>query len=319
MVNAVVRFDAGTNGVLSELTSGEIMIDGRTIGSGKIIAASPDIRSLIFQTPKGAVLFADTTAATTTDVSELFAGKGFSPVSGTQFSFDPSDNGTIFAATTQKIGWFDMRQNIGVTLSTAPKGTMITGNLALSPSTAAWSRSLEKNDVTSSTLVFYDLSSRTIATTTVALGSPVKALSWVTGNLLGILSQNGSFSLYDTNQQTLQKIADDVRSASVTQDGSRIATIESHSLEIFTPNDPLGYYRFNIPNIADAQGAAWYRDSDHLFIFYPDHVAFLDLEDAALTNFTTVARGTSPHYDPDANTLYLIDPQSGLIKLDFPK
>jgi hypothetical protein len=317
--DTVASFDAGTNGILSESSSGKIMVNGKTIGSGKMIAVSPDMRSLIFQTSNGAIVFADLAEATTTNVSELFAEKGFSPVPEVQFSFDPSDDGAVFAVNAQKVEWFEMRENSGVTVSAASKGTVITGNLAVSPSTAAWTHLLGKNDTASSTLVFYDLSLKTIATTTVALGSPVKELSWVTGNLLGILSQDGSFFLYDTNQRTLQKIADDVRSASATQDGSRIAALESRSLEIFTLGDPSGYYRFNLPNVADAQGTAWYRDDDHLFIFYADHVAFLDLEDAGLTNYATVARGTSPQYNPDANALYLIDPQSRLIQFNFPR
>jgi hypothetical protein len=137
--------------------------------------------------------------------------------------------------------------------------------------------------------------------------------------MLGILTEDGSFYLYDTSQQNLQKIADDVRSANATTDGSRIATLESGSLEIFTLNDPKRYYRFNLPDVGNAQTALWYRDGDHLFISYPDHVAFLDLEDASLANFTTVALGTSPQYDPETNALYLIDPNGALLRFDFPK
>jgi tricorn protease-like protein len=136
---------------------------------------------------------------------------------------------------------------------------------------------------------------------------------------LGILTENGAWYVYDRNRQNLQKIADDVRNVSVTQDGSRIATLESNSMEIFTPDEPDGYYRFNLPDVSDAQAAIWYRDKDHLFIAYPDRVAFLDLEDASLANFTTVSSGTSPQYDPDANTLYIIDPRNNLLRFDFAK
>ena len=254
MANTVVRFDAGTNGVLSELTSGKIY-DGR-----KNDWLRKDHRRI----PRYAI-------SHFSDAERSGAVRGHSGGNNNQrlrrfsprriFSRLPERNsrsiprtiGAVFAANTQKVGWFDMRQNSGVTMSTAPRGTVITGNLTVSPSTAAWARSLGKDDAHFIHACLLRSSLRTIATTTVSLGSPVKGLSWVTGNLLGILSQNGSFFLYDTNQQTLQKIADDVRSVSVTQDGSRIATLESHSLEIFTLNDPLGYYRFNLPDIADAR------------------------------------------------------------------
>jgi ligand-binding sensor domain-containing protein len=144
-------------------------------------------------------------------------------------------------------------------------------------------------------------------------------MNWLSDNMLGILADGGSFYLYDMNGQNLRKIADDVKSFGATENGLRIATLESNSLEIFTLNDPEGYYRFNLPNVADAQTALWYRDSDHLFISYLDHVAFLDLEDASLANFTTVSSGTAAQYNPQANTLYIIDPRGNLLRFDFPK
>ncbi len=315
----IVHFDATVNGIVSEATDGSISENGEPIGAGKILAVSPDAQSVVFQTVNGEVMFGDLPAGTVTNVSELFLDQEFSATSGTQIMFDPSTRGTLFAANAKKIIWLDLAQNTGVTLDAATKGISFAGTMAVSPDTAAWARSSTGNNVTSSLLVFYNLSSKTTASTTVALGSPAKELSWISGNLLGILSQNGAFFLYDTNQRTLQKMADDVRVVSATRDGSRIATLESHSMEIFTLNDPLGYYRFNLPDIADAQNATWYRDGDHLFISYPDHVALLDLEDAELTNFITVARGTSPEYDQNSNMLYLMNPEGHLTKFSFPK
>ena len=98
-----------------------------------------------------------------------------------------------------------------------------------------------------------------------------------------------------------------------------IATLENRSVEIFSLADSSNYFRFNIPNVDEVQKLIWYKDDNHLFVAYPDHVALLDLADYGLTNFATVAIGTSPEYDPQNNSLYLIAPSSTLIRFDFPQ
>ena len=43
-------------------------------------------------------------------------------------------------------------------------------------------------------------------------------------------------------------------------DGSTLAALEYHSLEIFVFNGLPNYYRFNLPDVADVQGLIWYKD-----------------------------------------------------------
>ena len=249
----VLDFTAAGNGLATETPGGKIVMDGKTVGNGKIIAASPDMQSIVFRAPNGSYMFTDLPAGIARNISVSLSEEGLTSASSTQFFFDLSDDNLVFAADGNKIGMFDMQQDTGAILDAAQKGTVIQGNLAVSPNTVAWTRSSGKTDAPSS-LVFYDLPSGTITSTTVVLGSPVKKLSWISGNILGILTENGALSLYDTNQSTLQKIADDVQEVSATREGSRIAALESNSLEIFTPNDPAGYYRFNLPDIGECPG-----------------------------------------------------------------
>jgi hypothetical protein len=67
------------------------------------------------------------------------------------------------------------------------------------------------------------------------------------------------------------------------------------------------------------QGLIWYKDDAHLFVQYPDRVAFLDFADTNLKNLTTVSPGTEPQYDAQENSLYLIDQGQKLLRFDFPQ
>lgn len=313
----IASFATTRANLILEKTNGEIARNSEIIGFGKMIVNAADAQAIIFQTAKGTYEFMDLATDVATNLSNMMSRAGFGATSPLEISFDPSVNTTVIAADGAKVDLLDMAQFTNTIIGKAPKGEVIAPSIAVSPNTVAWAESA--SHANSSTLFFYDLSLKITASTTVALEAPVKKLAWISGGLLGILTENGAFYLYDTNQQNLRKIADDVRSSSATADGSRIATLESNSLEIFTLNDPEKYYRFNLPDVGDAETALWYHDSDHLFIAYSDHVSFLDLEDASLANFTTVAQGTSAQYDPDANALYVIDPADQLLRFDFPK
>jgi hypothetical protein len=311
----VLGFQESQNNIILEGTDGRIVFDGTSIGSGKLIAESPDLRSIIFQTTRGIYEFENVPDGVQTNLSDILQEE-FGSATPSELFIDPASDETVIAASAGKIELIDMTSAAGAPIDTAPRGQAIADSIAISPATIAWAHSTLRTN--SSSLFFYDISSQIVASTTVAFEAPIKKLGWVNGNTLGILAENGAFYFYDTNQQTLQKVADDVRSFSATTDGARVATIESESIEIFTLNDATEYYRFDIPDAGSAQAALWYRDDDHLFIAYPDRVAFLDLQDASLANFTTVASGTTAQYDPDANALYMIDPQNDLLRFNFP-
>ncbi len=316
--STVINFRESQNDTLSENSNGEISFDGKVIGFGKLIAATPDLQSVVFQTAKGTYEFATTQTGTIINLSNMLAKAGFSTATPPKIFLSPSADGIIFAVNAERVEMIDATQGTSSKIDEAPRGQTIANAIAVSPDTVAWARSGNQR-MSSSSLLFYNLSSETIASTTLSIEGSVKELNWITNSLVGILTENGSFYLYDASQQNLQKTADDVRSFSATVDGSRIATLETRSLEIFTPKDPEGYYRFNLPDVGNAQTLLWYRDDDHLFVTYPDRVAFLDLEDTNLTNFATVSPGILPHYDPQTNALYMLNFQNRLLRFDFAK
>jgi hypothetical protein len=140
----------------------------------------------------------------------------------------------------------------------------------------------------------------------------------VRNNILGILASDNTLYLYNVPNEQITMLANDVKQFYPTTDGSALAALEYHSLEMFAFNGMPDYYRFDLPDVADVQGLIWYKDDTHLFIQYSDHVAFLDLADTPMKNLTIVSLGTDPSYDPQENSLYLIDNGQKLIRFDFP-
>ncbi|MDE2019499.1 MAG: PEGA domain-containing protein [Patescibacteria group bacterium] len=141
-------------------------------------------------------------------------------------------------------------------------------------------------------------STRALASTTIA----ARSLALSKGNLLA-----GSTTL-----------ANDVRSFSVSADGTMVAALEHKSVEIFSFTDSSAYERFNLPDIADIKQLVWYRDDEHLFVAYPNSISFLDLADVGLMNFATVASASSfEAYDRDLNILYVLQ-QKKLEQYQFP-
>lgn len=170
---------------------------------------------------------------------------------------------------------------------------------------------------TKNKLSLFDIATATM-TQSVAISGNNIVTTWISGNIVSILQVDGELYLYDTNAQTLTKLADDVKNFAVTADGSMVAALEHHSLEIFSLADSSIYYRFNLPNVDVATRVIWYRDRSHLFVVYSDHVSFLDLTDSGLTNFITVANGVSPLYDPNTNSLYLKTSINQYSRYNFP-
>lgn len=312
----IARFVVGPSKLIAQNPGGHISLNGTPVGNGTLIAASPQMDALIFRGAGGATFFLPLPNGSAVNLSIPLARDGVD-AENPRVTLDPLDGRSVFVLTPTKAVFVNASTGISATLAVAPSNeSFVPATAAVSPGDIAWARSM--NGTGSSTLVFYDPSSGNLSSTTVATDGSIVSLRWISGNTLGILTDRGNLSLYDIGNATLQHLADDVRSFSATTDGSRIAAVESRSMEIFTPHDPEGYYRFNLPDIGNTMAAIWYRDDNHLFVVYSDHVSFLDLADVGLTNFTTVATGTQASYDASTNALFLLSPDDQLLRFDFP-
>lgn len=309
-------------GVVTESGSGAITWLGKTIAYGTIVSHSADLKTAIIGSVSartGATVYSlyNFTDATSTPLAAALASAGIRPTAETNIFIDPTDDTGIFVQTPAKIVRIDAGTLRVAVIATASTGQTIESPIAFSPSVMAWA--LTENASGTSRIVVYDKFSGDTVDSSLVVPGQVGQLAWVRNNVLGVLEANNALYLYDVSSEQLTTLADDVKQFYPAPDGSAVAALEYNSLEVFVPDGQPDYYRFSLPEIANAQGLVWYKDDTHLFVEYPDHAAFLDLADTALRNFTTVSNGTDAFYDQQENSLYIINAAQSLVRFDFPQ
>ncbi len=292
---------------------------GKTIGYGTVVSHSADLKTAIIRTVSariGATAYSlyDFTATTSTNLSILLKQSNIASTPSTNIFIDPYDDTSIITQTPAKIVSINSDTHRATAIDTAPTGETIESPIAVSASVMAWARYA----TSTSQIIVYDKFSGNTIDSSLVIDGPIRQLAWVQNNVLGILASDNTLYLYNVPNEQLATLADDVKQFYPTADGSALAALEYHSLEVFAFNGVPDYYRFNLPAMTDVQGLIWYKDNTHLFVQYPDHIAFLDLADTAIKNLTTISLGTNPSYDVQENSLYLIDNGQKLIRFDFP-
>jgi hypothetical protein len=319
-------FEVDSDDVVTENTNGAIGWRGKTIGHGDVISHSTDLKTAIIRgtnAKTGDVTYSlyDFTASVNTNLSAILQKSNIKSTPTTNVFIDPYDDTSIIAQTSAKIIDIDSGTRQATGVDTAPTGETIESPIAVSASVMAWARLTTNGRDASSTsqIIIYDKFSGDTTDSSLVINGRVKQLAWVRSNILGILASDNTLYLYNVPNEQLTTLADDVKQFYPTDDGSAVATLEYHSLEIFAFNGLPNYYRFGLPDMTDVQGLIWYKDNAHLFIQYPDRVAFLDFTDTTIKNLITVSLGTDPSYDPQENSLYLIDDGQKLLRFDFPQ
>jgi len=305
-------FESGGD-VVAETNAGAIVAAGKVVGSGEIVDHA-GVRSMITRAPNGIYRFYDLARNTSTNLSSIISAIGSNPSLIQSIVVDPSDPGTVFAETQARVLSISPALRDATILATTSPAAVLAPGLAISPSFIAWASAVQGSNTSS--IGIYDRFLGTGSNAIVSVRGSVRSLKWIAPTALGILKDDGSLYRYDIAAQSLQKIASDVRSFSMTADGTALAALESSAVEVFSFADNA-YYRFALPDTARIQDLAWYKDDNHIFVEYPDHVSFLDILDADLENFTTISAGTLPAYDPGTNALYLLNGTGQLIRFVF--
>ena len=244
---------------------------GKTIGYGTVVSHSTDLKTAIVRTVSaktGATTYTlyDFTNATSTNLSTLLKLSGIKSTPATNVFIDPYDDTSVIAQTTAQIVAIDSGTHRTRVIETAPAGTLIESPIAISPSVMAWALIAPSGPLgatSTSQIMIYDKFSGDMVDSSLVVNGPVKQLAWVRNNILGILGSDNTLYMYNVPNEQLTSLANDVKQFYPTADGSTLAALEYHSLEIFsfTTQD---YYRFNLPQIADVQGLIWYKDNTHL-------------------------------------------------------
>jgi hypothetical protein len=309
-----------TGAGLALRTPSGILTDGKSLGRGTLAATDgPRTSGFLFVRPSGTYDWYDPTASSTTNLSSVFAANGVALANATVVQ-NPYNNPPQIAAITQSRLWIMDLATQGLAHSErVPSGAVFAPTVAFSPSWIAWTTYTPTLNVSS--LNLYNFDADVSASSSATIPGETQKIQWLSGSTFAVLQNTGELYQYDLGSQAFIKMTGDATAFAASDDGAMLAALGQHSLEVFAlaPTDNSNiYWRFNLPDIAGVQKLIWYRDDRHLFVVYPDRVAFLDLADSSLTNFTTIAYGTSPEYDPSANALYLLDTQKNLVRFDFP-
>ncbi len=295
------------------------------IAHGAIVSHGTDFTTFVVRTPSGSFMAYDPTSpqgSTPMNLSSLLLSASVPARSITAITVDPYDSTQIFVETPSRYYTIDLSSGTVTPLAVAPAHQTLEKPLAISSSWLAWTEYNTASNI--SRIVVYDPFAKNVIDQTFTLPGTVASLKWIRGTVLGVLGTDGTLYRYDVTAQTSTNMATDAQAFYPTSDGSTVAVLEKNSVEIMSLTVPAsegGYYRFNLPDMADIRSLAWYHDDTHLFVVYPTHVNFLDLADLSLHNFVSVApiaTDTTPYYDAQKNVLYLISPEGTLVQFAFP-
>ncbi len=317
-VTSSIAHIALTNaGMAVETTDGTLLANATSVTTGRIIFADPQTPDIIITKPlSDAYLRYDLATQTSTDLSTLFLQNGIILSPTWTVTEDPFARSLAIAHSLSSVVILDTNSGAPALAKTATGTVTFVDGLASSPRGIFWPAFDKKKN--STVLDWFDPSNSTTTQTSLTFPGRITSLNWVGNAILGALTSDGTLALYDVNAQSSTTIAGDVRNFSVSRNGNLIAAVERNSLEIYD-RETDDSARFNIPDASNVVRTIWYRDNTHVFIVYPDHVAFLDIMDAQLTNFTTVAQGTQPVYDPASDALYMINSKKNVVRFDFPE
>jgi len=283
------------------------------IPGNQVIGWTDDFKSLLtFDNKQGIYYLNDLQDATSTNINTIIRKNGLKLPSKAGFFVDKFSSSQIIVQDPASIGILDLQKGTFATVGTSTTSTTISAPDA-SQFWMVWASYDKKKDV--STLMLY---SKFLGTTRSAGTVPglTAKLEWTANNLLGVRQANGEFYIYSLINDSTSHVASDVKDFKFTDDGSMVAALENRSMEVFSLNTS-DYWRFNLPDTAGIKNITWYKDGEHIFVFYGDRTSFLDLGDTLLENFTTISSGQDEAYDPQNNQFYSED-GGRLLRFDFP-
>jgi hypothetical protein len=292
-----------------------LTLGGKKIGRGDILEWTGDASYVLtLNQDTGIYSWNDAASGVGININSALKKVGLVIKPGTSISVDPSDKRRLIVYTQTKIYLFDTEKLSLTDIYKTDAGATLGRMIVSSQFYLAW---MEFNAAqNTSTLVIYDKFLRKPLGNAAEFKGANKKIKWTADKKIAVLQNDGRLYLYDSSGNVLNKLADDVKDFSLADDDSAVAVLENSSLEIIPLNQNQNYRRFNLPERETIKNTQWYADNNHIFISYPDRVSFLDLNDGGLSNFPTIAQGTTSAYDSDANRFYILK-NDGLFSLDF--
>jgi hypothetical protein len=290
---------------------GSHRLPGDTVGK-----AAHDLSNIItYDTKTSSQYLFETSTASSTNLSALAKRHG---MDGEYFlAFNVSDNNELIIASTDAIARYSIPQNSFTYIKSPQKvfGKNLISSLSASHAHVAFTQFERKRNI--SHLMIFDGFLNQFAQGGVSIPGKTLRTEFTKSDELAILQDDGSFYLYSLADNNLQKIARDAVSFTATADGNRFGVLERSSLEIFSRSEKADYRRFRLSSSDGITHIEWYKDGQHLFLYYPNRVAFLDVDDFRLEDLKIVSMDPNAVYEIENNVLY--EAQNGALReLKFP-
>jgi hypothetical protein len=282
-----------------DTAAGMTTLTGAPIAGTNILAGAEDGSIVLtYATSTRNYLAVDLSRATTTALGRL-GETSAARTPGLSFQPVPGDNGLFLAQSSTSIGLLNVREGgiVRLATTTADAAGAAAGRVA-------WAEF--DPDTRMSLLSFYDIAARRLDAEADSLPGRITQIIPRNDNTMLARADDGSLYLVNTAQSNRTRLARGARLVALADDGNSLAALGENGVEVFFLRGERANLRFDIPDADLAQGLAWYRDNEHLFVTYPDRVAFLDLADARLANFQNAAPSGRAEYDPERNTLYFL-------------
>ncbi|MEK7195575.1 MAG: PEGA domain-containing protein [Patescibacteria group bacterium] len=300
---------------LEEKDSGELLIDGRRVGSGEVVGLTKNNQYILTRDTKTRnYVLNNVESGTKTDIDTILK-RGLGVKGEFKIKIDPEDQRKLIVLKGDSISILTVDKPQLAQIYKTDSGEMIGEDVAASQFILAWTTFIGKENKT--TVFLYDKFLKRKMGGGVFFAGKNTGIEWLDSNKLAVLQDDGGLYVYDTENNLADKIASDVKNFSFSGDFSAVTAIENSALEVIF-FDESNYYKFNLPDVKEVKDAVWYRDNGHLFVIYPGRVAFLDLNDGSLRNFIYVAEAKASHYSEEENALYFTE-GNGLKKISFPK
>jgi hypothetical protein len=299
---------------LIRTTSGTLAWSGARLPGNRVEGWTNDGNRLLTRNDRtGEYFWTDLGSGSSTALNPLLSRAGIRPDRSVVLP-DPENSSRLILHAPGGLWSYELQANRLTRIATTTIPALTPERLARSRSRFAWTA--YTTSTKSSVLYLANAGSGAITTSSLAIAAEIRKLAWVADDTLALLSSDDTLHLHRPSAGTLVGRADTVRDFALSEDGGMLAALERQSIEVFslTGDD---YWRLNVPDVAAVTRLTWYRDGRHLFLHYPDRIAFLDLDDRALRNLTTVVRTPYGEYDPEWNVLsYLAD--ASVLGLTFP-
>lgn len=294
-----------------------LWFQSKKVTGDAVLESSQNSGVALTQDTATTIFLFDAATASSTNISALARRAGFgSPLA---VKLNPQNGGELIAADTRIIGRYGIAEGKfflipPISSSTLSSQAILNRSLTASRSYVSYVRFDPGKNI--SHLVVFDMFLNRAREGAAVPGKTIQA-EFLKNDFLVLLQDDGESYSYSVSGNALQKIGSSGLSFAASGDGNRLAVLERESVEIFSFEATGDYRRFRLPDNQNISRLTWYKDGAHCFIYYADHVSFLDTDDTRLENFKTASDDPDAFYSSTDNALYEIK-NGGLMRLQFP-